>query len=221
MTLAAVVQHLQVLEASGLVATEKVGRVRTCRIEPKGFSVAERWIRERRSLWERRFDRLGKLLGEPGQNSIGLERLVTYREPGIVLVLTLFYDESLESADALLPVGPFFALFPGMAMQMFVVHFETGSGTHSDGALRRNPVEYGRLLARSAGDRASAAYHRVEAGVARSVSLTIPDLLTIVCFTGGEGIHESTFHLASRRGCRVRKPGLYSPELAAARSRWK
>jgi DNA-binding transcriptional ArsR family regulator len=64
MTLAAVVQHLQVLEASGLVATEKVGRVRTCRIEPKGFSVAERWISERRSLWERRFDRLGKLLGE-------------------------------------------------------------------------------------------------------------------------------------------------------------
>jgi DNA-binding transcriptional ArsR family regulator len=66
-TLAAVVQHLQVLEASGLVQTEKVGRVRTCRIEPKGFSVAERWINERRSLWERRFDRLGKLLGEPGQ----------------------------------------------------------------------------------------------------------------------------------------------------------
>jgi DNA-binding transcriptional ArsR family regulator len=63
-TLAAVVQHLQVLEASGLVQTEKVGRVRTCRIEPKGFSVAERWINNRRSLWERRFDRLGKLLAE-------------------------------------------------------------------------------------------------------------------------------------------------------------
>jgi DNA-binding transcriptional ArsR family regulator len=63
-TLAAVVQHLQVLEASGLVQTEKVGRVRTCRIEPKGFSVAERWINDRRSLWERRFDRLGKLLAE-------------------------------------------------------------------------------------------------------------------------------------------------------------
>jgi DNA-binding transcriptional ArsR family regulator len=67
MTLAAVVQHLQVLEASGLVQTEKIGRVRTCRIEPQGFSVAERWINERRSLWERRFDRLGKLLGEPAQ----------------------------------------------------------------------------------------------------------------------------------------------------------
>ena len=63
-TLAAVVQHLQILEASGLVRTEKVGRVRTCRIEPKGLSLAERWISERRSLWERRFDRLGKFLAE-------------------------------------------------------------------------------------------------------------------------------------------------------------
>lgn len=63
-TLAAVVQHLQILEASGLVQTEKVGRVRTCRIEPKGLSLAERWISERRSLWERRFDRLGKFLAE-------------------------------------------------------------------------------------------------------------------------------------------------------------
>lgn len=61
-TLAAVVQHLQVLEKSGLVRTTKVGRVRTCRIEPKGLTVAERWIEERRSLWERRLDRLGALL---------------------------------------------------------------------------------------------------------------------------------------------------------------
>jgi DNA-binding transcriptional ArsR family regulator len=63
-TLAAVVQHLQVLEESGLVQTEKVGRVRTCHIESKGFSVAEKWINDRRALWERRFDRLGKLLEE-------------------------------------------------------------------------------------------------------------------------------------------------------------
>jgi DNA-binding transcriptional ArsR family regulator len=61
-TLAAVVQHLQVLERSGLVRTTKVGRVRTCRIEPKGLTVAGRWIEERRSLWERRLDRLGGLL---------------------------------------------------------------------------------------------------------------------------------------------------------------
>jgi DNA-binding transcriptional ArsR family regulator len=64
-TLAAVVQHLQILEKSGLVRTEKVGRVRTCRVEPKGLTVAERWIADRRSLWESRFDRLGKLLTEP------------------------------------------------------------------------------------------------------------------------------------------------------------
>ena len=63
-TLAAVVQHLQVLEESGLVRTEKVGRVRTCRMEPGGLKVAERWIEDRRSLWERRLDRLGELLAE-------------------------------------------------------------------------------------------------------------------------------------------------------------
>jgi DNA-binding transcriptional ArsR family regulator len=64
-TLAAVVQHLQVLESSGLVRTSKVGRVRTCRMEPAGLSVVERWIAGRRSLWERRLDRLGDLLAEP------------------------------------------------------------------------------------------------------------------------------------------------------------
>src|SRR5579863_3579002 len=63
-TLAAVVQHLQVLEDSGLVHTEKAGRVRTCGIEPAGLTVAERWIGDRRSSWERRFDRLGELLAE-------------------------------------------------------------------------------------------------------------------------------------------------------------
>lgn len=61
-TLAAVVQHLQILEESGLVHTEKIGRVRTCRIKPAGLSVAEQWIRDRRSVWERRLDRLGELL---------------------------------------------------------------------------------------------------------------------------------------------------------------
>lgn len=66
-TLAAVVQHLQVLEKSGLVRTEKLGRVRTCRIEPAGLSVVEQWIRDRRSLWETRFDRLGELLAEPDE----------------------------------------------------------------------------------------------------------------------------------------------------------
>lgn len=65
MSLAAVVQHLQVLEESGLVRTEKLGRVRTCRLEPTGLAVAERWIADCRSLWERRLDRLGDLLSEP------------------------------------------------------------------------------------------------------------------------------------------------------------
>jgi DNA-binding transcriptional ArsR family regulator len=64
-TLTAVVQHLRVLEESGLVHTEKVGRVRTCRIETAGLSLLERWIRDRRSTWERRLDRLGDLLAEP------------------------------------------------------------------------------------------------------------------------------------------------------------
>lgn len=63
-TLAAVVQHLQILEESGLVKTEKLGRVRTCRIEPAGLSIIEQWIADRRQLWERRLDRLGELLDE-------------------------------------------------------------------------------------------------------------------------------------------------------------
>jgi DNA-binding transcriptional ArsR family regulator len=66
MTLAAVVQHIQVLEAGGLVHTEKVGRVRTCALQAKGFDLANRWIIARKSLWERRFDRLGALLDEEG-----------------------------------------------------------------------------------------------------------------------------------------------------------
>jgi DNA-binding transcriptional ArsR family regulator len=66
-TLAAVVQHLQVLEESGLVETEKLGRVRTCGIEPAGLRVAQQWIADRRSMWERRLDRLGDLLAEPDE----------------------------------------------------------------------------------------------------------------------------------------------------------
>lgn len=64
MTLAAVVQHLQVLEHSGVVRTEKVGRVRTCRIEPAVLGTAEDWIAKRRALWGRRLDSLGELLAE-------------------------------------------------------------------------------------------------------------------------------------------------------------
>jgi DNA-binding transcriptional ArsR family regulator len=62
MTLSAVVQHLAVLEQSGLVRSEKVGRVRTCRVEQAPLHAAERWINERRESWERRLDRLGEFL---------------------------------------------------------------------------------------------------------------------------------------------------------------
>jgi DNA-binding transcriptional ArsR family regulator len=72
MSLPAVVQHLQVLEASGLVRSEKAGRVRTCHIEPKALRSAEHWIAERRTIWERRLDRLGEVLAagddEPDQS---------------------------------------------------------------------------------------------------------------------------------------------------------
>ncbi|MGD0617102.1 MAG: metalloregulator ArsR/SmtB family transcription factor [Bryobacteraceae bacterium] len=66
-TVTAVMQHLQVLEESGLVHTEKLGRVRTCRLETGGFSALEQWIRDRRSMWERRLDQLGDILAEPGK----------------------------------------------------------------------------------------------------------------------------------------------------------
>jgi DNA-binding transcriptional ArsR family regulator len=65
MSLAAVVQHLQVLEDAGLVKTEKLGRVRTCRIESAGLDLAVQWLKARRPEWERKLDRLGDLLGEP------------------------------------------------------------------------------------------------------------------------------------------------------------
>ena len=65
MSLAAVVQHVQVLEQCGLIKTAKEGRVRTCRLEPRGLATAESWIANRRLLWERRLDRLGEVLDEP------------------------------------------------------------------------------------------------------------------------------------------------------------
>jgi len=61
-SLPAVVQHLHVLEAGGVVRSHKVGRVRTCEIEPLALSTAERWISERRATWEARLDRLAAFL---------------------------------------------------------------------------------------------------------------------------------------------------------------
>ena len=63
-TLTAVGQHLGILEECGLVRTEKLGRVRTCSIDPAGFNRLEQWIRDHRSTWEKRLDRLGALLEE-------------------------------------------------------------------------------------------------------------------------------------------------------------
>src|SRR6202048_4992714 len=62
MSLPAVMQHLAALESSGLVRAGKGGRVRTCRIEPKALSLAEQWINQRRTEWERHFDQLGDYL---------------------------------------------------------------------------------------------------------------------------------------------------------------
>src|SRR6202161_3759612 len=64
MSLAAVVQHVQVLEACGVVKTGKVGRTRMCRIEPAGMTAAEQWITDRRQGLESRLDRLGEILNE-------------------------------------------------------------------------------------------------------------------------------------------------------------
>jgi DNA-binding transcriptional ArsR family regulator len=64
MTLTAVSQHLRILEDAGLVRSEKLGRVRSCRIEADGLAVLQRWIADRRSLWDRRLDQLGDILNE-------------------------------------------------------------------------------------------------------------------------------------------------------------
>lgn len=65
MSLAAVVQHLQVLETAGIVRSEKVGRVRTCRIEPEALRAGEHWLGRQRTTWESRLDRLGDFLAGP------------------------------------------------------------------------------------------------------------------------------------------------------------
>jgi DNA-binding transcriptional ArsR family regulator len=65
MSMPAVMQHLQVLERSGLVTSAKVGRQRICRIDTTTLRTAERWFAARRADWERRLDRLGDFLGEP------------------------------------------------------------------------------------------------------------------------------------------------------------
>lgn len=69
MSLAAVVQHVQLLEASGLLRTEKVGRVRTCSVRPEALGTAEQWLAQQRTEWERRLDRLGVVLADLGPST--------------------------------------------------------------------------------------------------------------------------------------------------------
>jgi DNA-binding transcriptional ArsR family regulator len=75
MSLAAVLQHVQILETSGLVRSRKLGRTRTCSLNAESLRSAERWISERRTFVERRLDRLGDYLAdtadEPGSGPAG------------------------------------------------------------------------------------------------------------------------------------------------------
>jgi DNA-binding transcriptional ArsR family regulator len=70
-SVAAIVQHMEILEETGLAATEKVGRVRTCRIDGRGFDALEKWIRNHRTLWDLRLDKLGEMLGNAGSSDNG------------------------------------------------------------------------------------------------------------------------------------------------------
>jgi DNA-binding transcriptional ArsR family regulator len=78
MSLAAVVQHVQLLEASGLIRTQKTGRVRSCHLERDVLSQAETWLSQRRTLWEGHLDRLGDVLA---QRKAGRARAAAPAEP--------------------------------------------------------------------------------------------------------------------------------------------
>jgi DNA-binding transcriptional ArsR family regulator len=70
-SLAAVVQHVQILEASGLVRTEKIGRSRTCHIDTNTLAAAGQWLEGRRSQWNTHLDRLGDYLEKTGDRTAG------------------------------------------------------------------------------------------------------------------------------------------------------
>ena len=82
MTLAAVVQHVQVLESSGLVSSQKVGRVRTCSINTDTMRVAEQWLTRSRAEWEQRLDRLEAVLDEQQAAEAGRIDPSSLRGPG-------------------------------------------------------------------------------------------------------------------------------------------
>ena len=68
MSLPAVMQHLRVLEDSGLIASTKVGRVRTCALQADRLTTVEEWIEARRRTWDARLDRLGTVLARHQAN---------------------------------------------------------------------------------------------------------------------------------------------------------
>ena len=68
MSLPAVMQHLKALEDSGLIRSEKKGRVRTCRLQPGVLATAEQWLVDRRSEWEVRHDRFEEYVMELKEN---------------------------------------------------------------------------------------------------------------------------------------------------------
>ena len=79
MSLPAVVQHLHVLEDSGLVRSEKLGRVRTASIQPMALRAAEQWIAQRRTAWERNLDRLGDYLAGEGDQAASHDKTTQRR----------------------------------------------------------------------------------------------------------------------------------------------
>ena len=81
-SLAAVAQHVQVLESSGLVATHKQGRVRTCHLVPEALLEAERWLAQRRVLWSGRLDRLDRALAARSPTDDATIAATPEEEPG-------------------------------------------------------------------------------------------------------------------------------------------
>jgi DNA-binding transcriptional ArsR family regulator len=81
MSLPAVVQHLGVLESAGIVSSEKVGRVRTCRLEPEVLRRAESWLSSQRGAWEERLDRLSVELSDPDDTHVVDRRATNQKGP--------------------------------------------------------------------------------------------------------------------------------------------
>jgi DNA-binding transcriptional ArsR family regulator len=80
MALPSFMKHLAVLERSGLVRSNKVGRTRTCELQPKALTQAERWIAEQRSVWEARSDRMATFVETLHQQELSRERLKKRRQ---------------------------------------------------------------------------------------------------------------------------------------------